>query len=234
MFCARSLMLSGIIVCLAGILSGQQPSNPEATAAKKTAAPKEAAKPDSPLDALTHFSATMVGGPLGNIDELNIYRSGNLMRTDMLDGKNYMVTNLDSYDTFVVLPDRCMHDARPALNTFPFTAVHKGNKVERRPMGTETIDDHACQVEEVTITSERGKSLILKLWEATDLNGFPLKVEVHRSMGAPVTITYKNVKIGPPDAALFAYPANCGAPPAPKKAAPKKRAAPGPGKTSKP
>jgi len=63
-------------------------------------------KAELPLSSLIEFSAIMVGGLLGNIDELHIYRSGNLMRTEMLDG-NYMVTNLDKRDTFVVLPDRC-------------------------------------------------------------------------------------------------------------------------------
>jgi hypothetical protein len=167
-------------------------------------------KPDLPLSSLTEFSAVMVGGLLGNIDELHIYRSGNLMRTEMLDG-NYMVTNLDSRETFVVLPDRCMHDARPSVNTFPFSIFQPGQKLERNLVGTEALDGLNCQIEEITITAEHGRPMKMKLWEATDLSGFPIKIEVQRTTGTPVTITYKDVKIGQPDPALFQNPAKCSA-----------------------
>jgi hypothetical protein len=52
----------------------------------------------------------------------------------------------------------------------------------------------------------------LKMWEATDLSGFPLKLEVQRTTGTPVTITYKEVKIERPDASLFHLPARCSVP----------------------
>jgi len=205
------------LVCAVAIASClAQPSHSQQATGDAAAKPKvEAQTTESvyPLDKLTEFSATMVGGIVGNIDETRIYRSGNLMRTDMLDGKSYMVTNLEHYDTFAGLPEHCMHDASPALNTFPFTAVRPGNRVERNPIGTEVVDGHTCRVEEVTITSEHGKNLKLKLWEADDLSGFPLKVEVYRRTGPPITLTYKDIKIGKPDPALFAHPATCTAPP---------------------
>jgi len=205
------VFLAAVIASCLGLPCHSQPATPPPAAKPESAKARES---NNPFEKLTEFSATMVGGPLGNIDETKIYRSGNLMRTTMLDGKNYMITNLDRYDTFVVLPDRCMHDARPALNTFPFTAIHPGNRVSRSALGTEVVDGHSCQVEEVTITSEYGKDVKLKLWEASDLNGFPVKVEVYRKAGSPVAIAYKDITIGPPDPALFAHPATCEAPPA--------------------
>jgi hypothetical protein len=120
-----------------------------------------------------------------------------------------MITNLENRDTFVVLPDRCAHDARPSVNTFPFSIFQVGQKLERSVVGTEVVDGRACQVEEITITSEHGQPMKMKFWEATELSGFPVKIEVQRVAGAPVTITYKDVKIGPPDAALFQHPAKC-------------------------
>jgi hypothetical protein len=171
-------------------------------------------KTDFPLDSLTEFSAIMVGGVIGNIDELHIYRSGKLMRTEMLDG-NYMVTNLETRDTFAVLPKKCAHDSRPSVNTFPFSLVTAGHKVERKPLGTEVVEGHSCQVEEVTLTPEQGQPIRLKFWEATDLAGFPIKFELPRTSGDPTTISYKDVKIGPPDPELFKIPARCTAP-APK------------------
>jgi hypothetical protein len=192
-------------LCLASCLHAQkQPAN-------RPSSPKPAeqpAKPDYPLDSLTAFSATMVGGPTGNVDELKIYRSGNLMRTEMLDG-NYMVTDLATYSTFVVLSNRCVQDSRPSVNTFPFSAVRPGYRVERKSAGTETLEGHACQLEDVIITPEHGLPLTLKLWEAMDLSGFPIKVEIHRMTGSTVTMTYKDIKIAPPDPTLFRHPANC-------------------------
>jgi|SRR5271165_1796102 len=203
------LLIVGILfgLCLSvGVFAQTHPAQKPAPA--KPATPAPPAKPDYPLDALTEFSATMVGGIMGNVDELKIYRSGNLMHTEMLDG-NYMVSDLASRDTFVVLPDRCVHDPRPAVNTFPFSAVHPGYKVERSALPNEDLEGHTCQVENVTITPVHGLPLTLKLWEALDLSGFPLKVEVHSMTGPPVTIRYKDVTIGRPDPALFRHPANC-------------------------
>jgi hypothetical protein len=194
-----------VVLCISVVVLAAPKKHSHRATAKPEPPP---AAGNFPLDKLTEFSATMVGGPLGNTDELSIYRSGDLMRTEMLDG-NYMVTNLKTQDTFVVFPDRCIHDTRPSVNTFPFTAVHPGSKVERTALPNETIDGHDCQVENVVITPEQGLPLTLKLSEALDLNGFPLQVEIHRMTGTPVTIRYKDVKIGKPDAAVFQHPASC-------------------------
>jgi len=198
-----SLMMAGI--SMAACLQAQQLKAQTPAAAKSELL---ITKTDYPLDSLTEFSAIMVGSLMGNNDELRIYRSGDLMRTEMLDG-NHMVTNLKTYKTFVVLPTRCVQDARPSVNTFPFTAVRPGHKVERQFMGSEVVEGHNCQIEDITITSERGLPLKLRFWEAFDLNGFPIKLEVHRMTGSPVTIRYKDVKIGRPDPALFQHPSNC-------------------------
>ena len=211
MFCFRMIVAALLGSCLA-VPAQAQEAKKKVHAAQKGA---ESKKPELPLSSLTEFSAIMVGGLLGNIDELHIYRSGHLMRTEMLDG-NYMITNLDSRDTFVVLPDRCAHDTRPSVNTFPFSIFQAGQKLERNLVGTETLEGHTCQVEEITITAEHGRPMKMKLWEATDLSGFPVKLEVQRLSGVPVTITYKDVKIGKPDAALFQHPASCSS--VPKKA----------------
>jgi hypothetical protein len=207
---SRMVELALIGFCLAVPFQGQETKNSGPSAQARA----EMKKSELPLSSLTEFSAIMVGSLVGNIDELHVYRSGNLMRTEMLDG-NYMVTNLDSRDTFGVLPDRCVHSAVPSVNTFPFSFFRPGQKAERNLVGSEVVDGHACQVEEITITPEQGQPRKMKFWDATDLSGFPVKIEVQRVMGAPVTITYKDVKIGRPDAALFQHPAKCG--PAPQK-----------------
>jgi len=50
----------------------------------------------------------------------------------------------------------------------------------------------------------------MKLWEAEDLQGFPVKVEVNVvSNGNKFTLNYSNVSLKAPDAALFKSPAKC-------------------------
>jgi outer membrane lipoprotein-sorting protein len=207
--------LSALIgLCLVVALQAEQ-GEKQAPPAAPTAETKQTALP---LSSLTEFSATMVGSVLGNIDELKVYRSGDLMRTEMLDG-NYMVTDLVKRDTWIVLPDRCAYDPRPSVNTFPFSVFRPGQDVKRNLVGTEEVDGHVCHVEEVTVTSPHGASMKLKMWEATDLSGFPIKIEIYRTTGQPATITYKNVTIGRPDPSVFKHPATCNAPPKAKNSA---------------
>ncbi len=227
MFSSRMLVLAAVGLCVMAAPIHAQPAKAETPSSRKTLPQSE--KPNFPLDSLTEFSAIMVGGLLGNIDELHIYRSGKLMRTEMLDG-NYMVTNLETRTTFAVLPKQCGQDPRPSVNTFPFSLVTAEHKVERNLLGTEVMEGHTCQVEEVTLTPKQGQPIKLKFWEASDLSGFPIKLEVYHAVGPPTTITYKEVKIGPPDPALFKIPASCSESATKKKSAGESSTSPSPKK----
>jgi hypothetical protein len=76
----------------------------------------------------------------------------------------------------------------------------------------------------------------LKLWEAEDLHGFPVKVQVLNG-GGRGTIQYKDVVLGPADPSLFIRPKHCmaGLPQPPeKKPAVKKKQATAPAGKSQP
>jgi hypothetical protein len=163
---------------------------------------------------LTEFSATMVGSMMGNIDETKVYRSGNLMRTEMPNMPLYYVTDLSAGGTYAVFPRKCGYSEAKLTYTFPFTFFRLDMKFERTPLGEEVVDGHHCHVERIVRTSEGGSVAKVKFWEADDLKGFPVKVEIE---GGPrvITITYKNVKLERPDPAVFKHVANCGATPAP-------------------
>jgi len=54
----------------------------------------------------------------------------------------------------------------------------------------------------------------MKLWEAEDLQHFPIKIEVEPisptvSTAKKMDITYTNVSLAPPDPNLFKHPAKC-------------------------
>ena len=49
----------------------------------------------------------------------------------------------------------------------------------------------------------------MKLWEAEDLNGFPVKAEIDAGHDHKFTVNYTNVSLAKPDPALFKSPAVC-------------------------
>jgi hypothetical protein len=195
--------------------TGEQIATPQQkqSAQKRSAASlPHTAKSQGPFDSLTEFSATMVGGLMGNIDEIKIYRSGNQMWAQSYNKVNHLVTDLSTNETYFMLmepKERCIHHQALAVQSFPFAFFGPGYKIERTPAGEGMVDGHHCHVESVVRTALSGGEMHVRFWEADDLNGFPVKVEVDGPGGKPTTITYKDVKLGPPDPALFARPKNC-------------------------
>ena len=173
--------------------------------AQKTAKPATAGG-DSPFAPFTHFSATMTSGLLKD-EPRRVYRSGDLFRVD-LDGL-YHITDLASDTTWSVRPDRCTRAPRPDVRSYPFSA-YRNYKVERSPSeDKETVDGHPCKIENVTFTQKESElKTKMKLWKAEDLQGFPVKIELPHPARL-TTVSYTNVNLNTPDAALFKLPVKC-------------------------
>jgi hypothetical protein len=63
-------------------------------------------------------------------------------------------------------------------------------------------------VEDITLSGGGlPKPMYLRFWEAEDLHGFPIKVQVMK--GPRSVIEYKNVIVGPQDPTLFMHPNSC-------------------------
>jgi hypothetical protein len=174
-------------------------------------------KSDYPLDAFRDFSAIMIGSRMGvgagsDISEgSHIYRSGDLMRVEGAEKHGYFVTNLKTLETYGITAEPCAYSKHPYFGTSPFPAAKSGTTVERVPVGKETFDGHSCQVEDVTISSKNPgeKAIKMKMWEADDLQGFPIKIEFPYPGGKTATILYRNVILGPQDPTLFIHPKSC-------------------------
>ncbi len=157
------------------------------------------------------FSATVVmsGAPAakgrGMQGDMKIYRSGDKMRTSM-GSMGYMVMDLTQHTNYMVMNGMCMQISRPPQQN-PFSQAQDAT-IDRSPAGTDTVDGHACKVENVTVTPHNGQPTKMKLWEAQDLKGFPVKVEMESSHG-PVTVEYKDISLDEPPASLFTHPDNC-------------------------
>jgi hypothetical protein len=204
----------------------QAPKGQEAPA-QPAAAPSAPAQ--FPMDAFPEFSAVMVGSVRrGDDQESYIYRSGNLVRTPGPEGLGYFVTDLSTLETYAISTTGCMHDRNPYYRSAPFSSMRPGYTVARTVSGQETVDGHACKVEDVTLYSPKlPVSIKLRFWEAEDLQGFPVKVEYRRALGHNPVIHYKNVVLGPQDPTLFIHPKTCEWSPAGPAGTTKRKPAPG-------
>jgi hypothetical protein len=217
----RSVMVRWIaFMLLTGCMAAQVPATP---AQNQEAAPGQAAEQapatqpgaptaagEFPFDRFKEFSAIMVGSVLSGDDrEGHIYRSGNVLRTQGTEGLGYFIIDLESFQTYGLTKLGCTTDSHVYFRAFPFTASRPKRKVETVVTGKESVDGHTCQVEDVTISGgDLALPIKLKFWEAEDLGGFPIKVQILNGKRHNI-IQYKDVVVGPVDPTLFIHPKHC-------------------------
>jgi hypothetical protein len=175
------------------------------------------ARAQNPFESIKAFSATFVVSGLssrapGGRGEAKIYRSGTKIRTTLPGGAGYTLIDTTEHTVYMVVGGgMCMQMTAQGQQENPF-AQTSDTTVERSSAGTDTVDGHACKVENLTVTPHTGpragQSTNMKVWEAQDLHGFPIKVETQTSHG-PMTIEYKDVSLAEPDPSLFTHPENC-------------------------
>ncbi len=126
-------------------------------------------------------------------------------------GRGYFITDLNSGETYGILEAGCIHDDHPYIRAIPFHVAGKADAtVTRAAAGKETVDGHSCQIEDITVSSPMlANAQKMRMWEAEDLQGFPIKIEFVLPGGHGPTIRYKNVVLGPQDPTLFFHPKSC-------------------------
>jgi len=95
--------------------------------------------------------------------------------------------------------------AEMALPRDEAAAMKETYNVEKTEVGKETVAGRATVKHKVTITDSKGKKQEALMWTAPDLKDFPVKIEM-TEQGSTIAITYKDVKLAKPDAALFLPP----------------------------
>ena len=200
----------------------------------------------SPFDAFQQFSASASGGPL-KWAKKKVYRSGNQWRADYASENEFRFSNRKERNGWVVRPldppgkpKECARMTLMDATTYPFfTYSNSDYTVERVPATSspavekETIDGHPTSVANYLVKQKEGVITIkVKLWEAEDLKGFPVQMEIEPSSRPKFTFNYSDVSLDRPDPKLFQLPAIChaGAPVGkkPAAAAPKKPGAKSP------
>lgn len=159
---------------------------------------------------LPDFSATQISQSPASVPQmgpLKIYKSGVRYRTERDPGQaviwfpaeDKVYTMRQNGATCMQLPLKEAPMMSSPLQQPPDV------KITRKTVGNEEMEGHPCTVEEVTLTSPNGESMQAKVWAATDLKGFPVKIE---ALGAP-TFVFHDIKLETPDAALFQPPSKC-------------------------
>jgi hypothetical protein len=156
------------------------------------------------------FSATEIAHVRGRQIAYKIYHSGSNFRFEL--SPEVALLYMPARDTVYRLMfkgTQCIETKGvcPRPVSSPLQLLTEG-KVKRTPIGTEVVEGHTCKVESVSVTAADGTLHWFKVWEATDLNGIPVRVDL-QSGASVVTTTYQDIKPQTPDPALFKPPANC-------------------------
>ncbi len=114
----------------------------------------------------------------------------------------------------VILPEtKMMQIIFPALGAYvemplpeeEAAALTRNFRVDRTPLGKETIDGHPCAKNRVRMTDDQGQKIEFIVWSATDMKDFPLQAQMNDA-GGNIVIRYKNVQLVRPDANQFGAP----------------------------
>ena len=118
---------------------------------------------------------------------------------------------------FILQPEKPIIVAFPGLQGYfelalPQTAgvqeqaLTKLGRLERKALGKETVDGQPTEKFQVTLRGASGAKEEATVWEATNLQNMPIKLQV-RFADAAYGIQFRNVKLGQPDARYFQTPA---------------------------
>ncbi|MCX6930085.1 MAG: DUF4412 domain-containing protein [Verrucomicrobia bacterium] len=114
----------------------------------------------------------------------------------------------DKKATYVIYPGVQSYMIIP-LAAGESEALQKGLKLEKTPLGKETIDGHPCVKNKVTVKSDKASVLQATTWNATDLKDFPIQIELKEKENR-VIMRFSQVHFVKPDAKQFDPPSNYG------------------------
>jgi len=114
------------------------------------------------------------------------------------------VVRPDKKMTYIIYPTARLYSI---MQISPADAEIANQKLEKKPLGKETIDNHACVKNQVTVRSPKGTVLLqATTWNAADLKDFPIQIEMKDS-GNSTTLHFMNISLVKPDSKLFDIPA---------------------------
>jgi hypothetical protein len=125
---------------------------------------------------------------------------GMLKQTGM--DKMHMLVTPEKKTTLVVYPGLQAYAPVPDETTSAAEA-----KIETTELAKETVDGHPCVKKKLSTTDAKGKVEEAIVWSATDLKGFPIKLET-KQQNTTLHMRFDTPSFDKPDAKLFEPPAS--------------------------
>lgn len=114
----------------------------------------------------------------------------------------------DKKVTYIVYPGIQSYFSMP-VGQEDADAFAKGLKLEKTPLGKETLDGHACVKNKVVVKDAKGPVLQAVAWNAADQKDFPLQIEMKQKENT-VRMHFTQLQFTKPDARQFEVPAAYG------------------------
>lgn len=114
------------------------------------------------------------------------------------------VVRPDKKTTYIIYPSALSYVVMPLAVEDSQIALQK---LEKKPLGRETVDGHACVKNYSTVKSTKGSVLLQAVtWNATDLKDFPIQIQTQEG-GNTTMMHFQQVSLAKPAATLFEPPA---------------------------
>ncbi len=152
------------------------------------------------LDGKTRFEMDM-----GSMQGVNMPPQALARMKQMGMDKMVAVSWPEKKTTYMLYPGMSAYVEMQQPGAQAATSKDSDYKVDVAEQGADTVDGHPCTKNKVTVTGPDGTSHESMVWNATDLEKFPVKIETGEN-GQKFTMLFKDVKLEKPDAALFDPP----------------------------
>jgi hypothetical protein len=119
-----------------------------------------------------------------------------------------VITRPDRKLTWSVYP-RAKAYAEIPMSKEEITAQAANYKFDKTPEGRETVDGHDCAKFKITLTTtkaEKVEATEATVWSATDLQAFPIQMQMAIDADSTMVIKFRDVKLAPPEDGQFEVP----------------------------
>lgn len=116
--------------------------------------------------------------------------------------KVVMITPSDKKNVYMVYPKIHAYAAVPVPSD-----TTKDISVQTTKLGDDTVAGHPCVKNKVVMTNN-GQQNELTVWNATDLNNFPIQITQSPQPGVSATVNFEDVSFGKLSSDLFQPPSN--------------------------
>jgi hypothetical protein len=114
------------------------------------------------------------------------------------------VVRPDKKATYIIYPNARSYVTMPLASEDTQIATQK---LEKKPLGRETVDGHACVKNYSTVKTLKGAVLLQAVtWNAADLKDFPVQIQTQEN-GNTTLMHFQQISLAKPAPALFEPPA---------------------------